>query len=366
MRSKMKQKKKLDNQLIVAIDFGGSMTKVIGGTSHQRRKIIAIEPTVIEIPKQYLEKVAEFNNQNQLWLVWDKKYYAVGMFAKTLSIENPRLTQQKTKTAIQKTLAAIYLLKKELNLSSQFYVDLSCVLPEEEESQKNWLETQLRKALSSFDTPAGTLNAELRNFMCRPEGAGIYINHSNKRGREIQGRTLAVLMMGYRNTSLILVSKGHLVKKATCKLGFSYFLESIITQTNGYSLEVLTCAVANYLETGQERSLRRILLDNEPEKELLELKEAIATSIEKFLTELKDWVDEQVPKPYRLEEIVFSGGTSDTLSGDLKRLWKNLDIYLHGGVILPKDIEAINAGNRFADIWIMWSYFNKVLNQQVS
>lgn len=355
----------MEQQLIVAIDFGGSMTKVIGGSSNKKRKIVAIEPTVINLSKEYLERITVLNfNKNQLWIGSEQKYYAVGMFAKTLSIENPRLTQQKTKTAIQKSLAAIYLLKEQLELPMQFRVALCCVLPEEEENQKDWLEEKLRKALKSFDTPAGTIQAELTNFMCRPEGAGIYMNHSNKRGAESSHRTIAVLMMGYRNTSIILVSKGHLVKKATCRLGFAYLLENVIAQTSGHNQDWLASAVANYIERGEDRYLREILCSNEPEKELLQLKEAIALSLQKFLTELKDWVDEQVPKSYQLKEIVLSGGTSDTLSSDLKRLWKNLEIYLHGGVILPKDIEAINVGNRFADIWIMWSYFIEQLRQK--
>ncbi|WP_219907695.1 ParM/StbA family protein [Aphanothece hegewaldii] len=343
----------------MAIDYGGSITKVIGGVSNRERRILAMPPDVIELPKTFLElhqgEIGTASPENKVWIAVNGKSYAVGMYARTLAIENPRLTQPKIATALSKTLAAIWVLKEQLRLSNTIRLDLCCVLPIGEYQDKDKLKRQLEKAFHEFETPSGQLKVELSEFNCKPEGAGVYMMHTRKRGVEAQQKILAVVMLGYRNTSVLVFRQGNLVDKATSPLGFARLLKNVIAQTSGQTLERLAPSVVQYLEGKDDSGLLSILLSDEPIEELAQLKNAIAIAQEKHQIELCGWLNEIIPR--LSEEIVLCGGTADTLQNYLFKLWNSQEIYLHGGVELPEDIKALKMGYRFADIWIMWDYF---------
>lgn len=347
------------NQLILAIDFGGSMTKAIGGSSFTERFALAMEPDVIELPRELLIDSPELNTahpENSAWIGIEGKSYAVGYYARCRSIANPMLAQPKINSAAAKTLAAVWVMKEKLALPSQIRLDLCCVLPSGEYEDRNQLEKQLRANLNAFETPTGKLIVRLETFNCKPEGAGIFLYHgAKKREQNLPQDDLAVVMLGYRNLSLMVFERGNRSLSQTSELGSARLVKNVIAQTSGQNLERLAPAVAQYLEDNSDAPLHSVLRSNQPQVELAQIKQAIALARQQYEIEVGNWLLEVIPRP--ISEIVLCGGTADTFRQYLLEMLEGKKVYLHAQVELPKDVKALGLGNRFGDVWVMWDYF---------
>lgn len=344
--------------MVMAIDFGGSSTKVIGAGGESARKALVMEPDAIELPRELVEEpgFGKVAIEDRAWVTVNGKYHAVGEHARALSRANPRLNSPKVETGVCKTLAATWALARYGRLPSSSRLRLCCVLPPGEYEDRERFRVKLESALSSFETPTGRLNVTLEEFNCKPEGAGVYMNHARLRGKELSGE-VSTVMLGYRNASVMNFRKGKLNSSATSRLGFSRLLDGVVSRTSGYGREEIAPGVARYLETGREEYLKVILLSDEPDAELERLKEAIALAGKKYERELSDWLKENVSRGSG--EVLACGGTADYLKKSLYERFEGKELYLHGGVELPPDIAALGMGNRFADIWIMWDYFSR-------
>ncbi|MGH2415413.1 MAG: ParM/StbA family protein, partial [Microcystaceae cyanobacterium] len=119
----------------------------------------------------------------------------------------------------------------------------------------------------------------------------------------------------------------------------------------------LSPAIAQYLEQNTDVPLHSLLRSNEPQQELNQLKRAIALSQRQYEVEIGNWLKEMLPRT--VTEIILGGGTADTFKACLFEMLAGKSLYLHAQVELPEDVKAMNMGNRFGDVWVMWDYFIK-------
>nr|ADN18501.1 conserved hypothetical protein [Gloeothece verrucosa PCC 7822] len=350
--------------LVMAIDFGGSSTKIIGGRSFKQRSCFVMEPYVSELPKQLLRENNSLTSalpKDRAWVAIDDRYTAVGYLAQLLTTANPMLSQLKLLSAVEKVAAAVWVLKEQFKLPNQIRLALVALLPPGEYSNKQTLEERLRESLSSYMTPGGEMQVELSLFDCKPEGAGIFMHHKGKRGASnINQGIMSVLPLGYRNASALVFNRGNIADFTTSDLGFASMLKGIIRSTSGQTLERLSEPVAQWRIQQTDSVLKKILLSDDEEEELETLKEAIAIQHQKYTTDLFKWLSEVLPK--NLDEVVLCGGTADYLRREMVEFFGAQKVYLHANVNLPDDIKSLNMENRWADVWCIWDYFLPTVN----
>lgn len=193
----------------VAIDLGSSATKIV--YQHHGLADLWLPPEVIEINESQLEKIqAGFGEmtvkpQNALWVETDGKYYAVGTLAKTLG-GVPSLEIPKVQKALYKILGVLGLLANEPSVS------LACLLPLEEYWQDGeQLKASLQKSVATFTCSGKTHRLSLKPYLLLPEGYGLFMGLGQKRAKQsvdIRESTVAVVMMGHRNLTVLMFEPG--------------------------------------------------------------------------------------------------------------------------------------------------------------
>ncbi len=356
-------RKEKERGLILAMDFGGSSTKCIGGTSFEKRFVIAMEPEVIEFPASLSRprgEVGEADPKDRAWIELGGKYYAVGYLAQYRFAAHPQLSRLKVETAVYKVLAAVWVMAEKFKLGTQMKLALYCVLPPGESKNKEWLYSQLKEALREFVTQSGLMSVELVNFDCKAEGSGLFMLHRAKRGNEaIRSLVLAVVMLGYRNASVLACYRGSVGESVSADLGFVKLAAEVQQQTSGYQKESLATAIATAGDSNNEVPLKRLLRHRSTEQqqeELAQLRQAISDARQTYTIKLRDWLSEALPP--QVEELVFCGGTSDYLKTELMAMFPQLSLYFHAQVELPADVRGLKMGHRFADIWCLWDCFS--------
>lgn len=357
----MVRKKK--ETLLLVLDFGGSATKIIGGLTGTEREAVAMNPEICEMPKETLQSKTiggiKGARQNRAWVGVSDKYYAVGYLAKSY-LATPQLKPLKASLAIPKILSACWVMAELFNLGNRFNLSLACFLPPGEYEDKAEFKKELSSALSEFETPDGIFKISLKDFDCKPEGSGVFMEHWRLEKETALNALCVNLMFGYRNASAVLVERGNVGKFQTTDLGFIQMVESVQQKTSGYTIEKLTKAIAQWDGT-DDNCLMSLLRQETKEAKVIELdnlKSQIQIARIEYLSRLKNWLREVVPKD--VEQIVISGGTADYLKPDLKEWAKTVSpvtLFWHGGVKLPEDIQAVGLGNRMADVWVLWHYF---------
>lgn len=358
-----------DALLNLSVDLGGSCTKLIGGVNFEKRVALTMEPNLAQVPQEILNNVMGLENANledRVWVEVEGKTYAVGYLANALTVTNPQLTALKSTMAIPKILGAVWVLKEKLQLSNYLSLNLSCLLPPGEINDREKLRTELQRVFNQgIDTPTGKLTPKLSYYSCLAEGSGIYLLHRAKKGKElVNSAIVAVIMLGYRNASVMVFRRGIVNEHQTTELGYVRLIKGMVKQLSGQTIEKLTPAIAQYRKTGSERYLHSILLSSDKHEELGQIKQVLEISQKSYEFDLLNWLCEVLP--IDVEEVVLCGGTSDdpSIKAKLFEHFEDKRIYLHAQVELPADVQARELGNRFGDVWCLWDYMNLQLSQQ--
>lgn len=332
------KKKKLN----VSIDLGGSCTKIIGGFGFEERVALTMEPNLAKVPKEILNNQMGLENANvedRVWIEVEGVNYGVGYLAKVLTVTNPQLTALKSTMAIPKIIGAIWVLKEKLNLSNDLRINLSCLLPPGEIHDREKLENQLHEVFSKpINTPTGKLSLKLNYYSCLAEGSGIYLLHRAKKGKELMNASIvAVLMLGYRNASIMVFRKGIIKEYETNELGYVRLIKGMVKQLSGQTIERLTPAIAQYRETGAERYLHSALVTSDKAEEIAQILEVLEVTQKTYEFELLNWLSEALPTD--IEEVVLCGGTSDDpiIRETLLEHFDDKRVYFHAQVELPAD-----------------------------
>ncbi|BAY95219.1 MULTISPECIES: ParM/StbA family protein [unclassified Tolypothrix] len=356
--------------VIIALDFGGSGTKGIyslyGGSEAYS---MFMEPEVGDITQDSIKTheqnlMGDTDPENRAWVSVNGQTKAVGYLAQNKYYANAGLVELKYERAIYKTLAAIWVIKERLRLPLKIRIALSVLLPPGEFKNKVEFEQLLRTYSADYLASGVTMQVECVMFKCLPEGAGIYLSHQRRMGEVLKQKVCVVVMVGFRNTSVLISYRGIVSKEGkTSDLGMVRMLEKVVTATSGQTVERLTGAIAQAGSEIDTRPLVRVLRSRSREgrtSELTTIVNAIRIARYEYVTALTSWLDQVVPLD--VEEILFCGGTADYIKKELNSHYPATPC-IFTGVSVPKTLDKHCLASRLADVYGAFLYFDERVKQ---
>ncbi|MDY7008549.1 MAG: ParM/StbA family protein [Cyanobacteriota bacterium] len=353
-------------RVFLAADFGGIGTKAFYVSSEsQKVKSIFMGPEIAEVDTESLNRfqessITENNAEYRAWCGFQGSYRAVGALAENYFSASSLLKPLKYEQAIFKVLALLWVIKVKCNLPSNFRISLSLLIPPGEYDDRSVLEKILRQTSVAFDTPSGVMSVEMDEFDCQPEGKGILVGLSKVPGLAIKTDTVSLVMIGYRNASLIVLRKGEAIKKITSDLGMNTMVNLVKSRSSQNTpLSTLVPAIVEAGNDAKAEALTYLIRTSFvalKEHELHQLQEAILSSRKEYSSILLTWINENVP--LSKQWIAYCGGTAQYLRLELddfavKQGW---DTIWHGGNIkIPSELDPLQLKMRLNDIFI---YFN--------
>ncbi len=368
MSKNTQQKNNSSPLLILALDFGGSATKGIYCTLKQNQTAsLVMEPEVVKI---YLDSVATSilgatEPENAAWVNYMGETFAVGYLAKSKYYANQGLQELKYERAIAKTLAFVWAISEKLQLGQKFRLALICLLPPGEFENRDIFHRNLQAILSGFITPTGKIQVKLTEFKCLPEGAGIYLAYQKKLGQQIKTKTIGLVMVGYRNASVLISDKGIVAPDGkTSELGMIRLLEKVVARTSGQNASQLAPAVVaagSDISTTPLTKLLKSTININKRHELMQIQQAIKLARNEYAAVLTSWLDQVVPRSI-VSEILFCGGTADYVRRELNSHYNGTPCLWGVGADIPTQVDSFGLGSRLADVYSVFLYFS----QQVS
>ncbi len=354
--------------LVLSIDFGGSLTKAIASTDEWNPCTLCMEPEVIQIDEKSIDayqkqRLGQAQEIDRAWVYYNGCYYAVGYFAKRFAA-TPGLSELKYQRAIPKSLALIWVAHHRFNLKNRFNVAIACVLPPGERSDADIIEERMRIALSQYQTPSGELKVNLTQFNCKPEGGATYMMVLKNQKKSIQKKTVAIIMIGYRNASILISNRGEVGEFRTSDFGFVQLVDGVIQRTSGQTPDLLGKAIVQAGDEIDPKPLRRLTRSaNDADLEIEQLKNAIATSREEYFRKIENWMREYLPRD--LDEVILCGGTADYLAPEFKEFFGYTPIQWHGNIKVPDELNP-GLNSRLVDVYSLFIYFRSTLGLTLS
>ena len=405
--------------LLLAIDFGASATKALASLVGTPSDCITLSmsPHCVEVDDDSLLIDDPDFSEHQSWVTIEGKSYALGNLATTKFNSSLKVKPLKFTSAVQKACAVISIFAQKFQLPERFELSLTFVLPPAEWEHKQTIAARINAAVKNLVTPRGRIKIKLKSLSPFPEGMGLLL------GQELNLKeiaTIAVVMVGFRNTSIFMANYGSVNGSQTSDLGFHNLLKEIAGKT-GYRIEDLIEPVFNYTYFKQqiaqythqidnrERGLRDFsgfdyshrdrlkrelelfdckltecqveselvfnpLLKNSGEDRVAEVDMLIAV-IEKenitYSVRIEDWLNEMMPA--RADLILLGGGTVEYLNEDFKsflekKIIKNgrAKLHTHLAIDIPESIKLSSISKeRFADIYSLWYWINSRLKSDL-
>jgi hypothetical protein len=349
--------------LIIGLDFGSSSTKGCYKLEQGRgTSQFLMEPEVVRIARPTVEnymltRLGETLPENSVWVEVDDEFRAVGFLAQRFHGE-AGLRELKYERAVYKTLAAVWVVSQKLGIKGEIIkLSLCSVLPPSEYSDRNRFESKLKASLREFTVPTGILHVQLVNFLIRPEGTGIHIAYQYENRQTVLNSTVSILMLGYRNASLLSARRGEILPNYSSDYGFARFIEGVGQRVSGLNFRLATSAIAQAGFPPNINKLSSLLRSRTPQgrqEDLAILLDAIKIAREDYLEVLLSWLASQQPSDIDL--IILAGGTAKYFQSELIERIKDCQV-VFGTKNLPGAIIKENHDERFEDISELFRYF---------
>lgn len=394
------------SRLTIVCDHGTSLTKVLYriGRSGQP-KYLTMDTQMLKLNVDTVTNLLpnlEFSKpEHNAWLqLNDNSCYLVGRLAREYRASTS-IRSLKYESIVPRILAVVGAIAIKEKLSKQINLDLALLLPFGESSNNAELEKELRESISKFQFQTDNYQVELQRYRCRPEGYGIASNllklHHLKGDR---AQNFAILMFGYRNTSLLLFKDGtlSLSDSETTNLGFYNFSDLIIKKTSGLTREDIKSAIHTNRENiinyktalGEERLVTKIevgelLKSRNKERAKVEktkIETAISNSTREYWQLLESWMDEVLPTQKQLDKLIYTGGTSGFFRQELNdyfvakysdeqvsstlKIEQELLFELNLGKIESSRLRQQQLPLRFADAWGLFVDFARYTPTKLS
>ena len=383
--------------LLVCYDPGTSLSKILYRVGRGKIKYMTMEAPLLKLPPSSANSLPTSSGlgkpEDNAWvrLVADGVVYVIGRLAKEYRA-SVRIKKLKYESLVPKILAAVAAIAIAEGLKLEFDLNLAVLLPFGEYGNQKELEADFREAIKSFWFQGVRYQVNLKDYCCRVEGYGIVTNHLKAQGKEqFQRQTMAYLMFGYRNTSLLLFRKGTLSsgESSTTQLGFHNMSDWIAAKSPGLSRDEVLCAIYT-LELGfynpkkamrdcrqvTEISVDDLVKSTDPDKVAAEkevISAAILTAMGEYWGLLENWLDEVLPPLRQLDGVVCCGGTLEFFKDKIPEYFSRLNPSLKLSLTETSQRELVAALNleqygqkafkeqnlalRFADVWGLFVQF---------
>lgn len=357
---------------ILAVDFGGSSTKIFYQHRSAQPQFFTMPPEAIMATEDSLEQYGRTaagqmsQMQGQASFCWvqlldqkgqpdETKIGAVGHLGAQIALYNT-LNVAKNEKALYKLLGAVWVVQQRLieegyKIPDDFGVAVRCLLPSDE---TNFVGDFQRRVISAFEqgfmTPTGIIQPQLWSFDCKPEGLGVtrsflweYPEH----------RDAAVFMLGHRNATAVVIRGGEPKKFRTSNLGFRACLD-MLDGAHGVSAERLMAVVFEARLKDDFSPYYRVTSYSDPNLKIRagrELCQEFSKANHAYCARLKNWMDD-VLSDNEFTAIVFCGGGVNALGPLLDDYRPDLEHYFDYGIDIPDSIEVRPEYiNRLEDIY---------------
>ncbi|AFZ38084.1 hypothetical protein Sta7437_4626 (plasmid) [Stanieria cyanosphaera PCC 7437] len=380
------------SKLTIVCDHGTSLTKVLYRVGRNGQpKQLTMDAQLLKLDVNVVENLQQTSGfgkpEHNAWLqTKGNSCYLVGRLAREYRASTS-IKSLKYESIVPKILSVVGVIAVKENLSEQIKLDLALLLPLGESSNNSELEKELAEAIREFKFQGKTMGVDLQRYRCQPEGYGI-ASHLLKicSLESVQAQTFAVLMFGYRNTSLLLFKNGILSfdSSETTSLGFYNFSDRIIKKTSGLTREDIQSAIYTCRENiinhktalGEERLITKIVVEElvksrdkqRAEVEKARIETAINNSKIEYWQLLEGWLEEVIPTQRQLDRLIYTGGTSGFFRQELndylsvkysenvevsstEELERELQLELNLSKISSNRFKQQQLPLRFADAW---------------
>ena len=380
------------SNLIVSFDPGASLTKIVYELATEGQpRLMTMEPEMLKLPQSSIDAYMSSRKglessqpADEAWVSCAADDHTqctvVGFLARQFSA-SARLDKLKYETSIHKVLAVIGAIAcgcprsaiafgtaqsaiasgktqsaiagggalpiaQQNQLPNKFSLSLTSLLPYGEYQNRQAFEQQLRNALKDFRFRGQRLRVKLERFECLPEGAGLAMIRQRQNGKEwFNTQTIAVLMFGHRNTSVLLFERGKMTAGYTNGLGFHQMVKRVIERTSGQDATALTSAIyaAGSDITVDNPAIRALLKSRDPKNidyELQMIVNAITTAKAEYWSRLYDWLESTLPA---VNEVILSGGAALYLEQELQDCFPEISTYW--GTDLQQQVQKVLQNN---------------------
>ncbi|MBD2302246.1 ParM/StbA family protein [Nostoc sp. FACHB-190] len=312
--------------LTIAFDPGSSLSKIFYTLKSFQPELLLMEPEVAQVPVASLVAyesscVGSPAPENSAWVEYKGQYRAVGFLAQDRFYADLKLSEPKFELALYKTLALVGALVQKKSLPNGATINLGVLLPYGEYEDRKLFEQLVTEALAGFRFRGVEHSFELKSFLCRPEGFGL-ISRGRAPGSSLKECKIAVIMIGYRNISVLIMDRGMISQGITEDLGFNKLVGCVQRLVSGQKPLKLAAAISKAGSKISTKALTHLVRVQDPglrDTELSQIRSAVTTAREEYWISLTSWLRSRIPSD--VDEIIFAGGTAHYLSRELNNLF---------------------------------------------
>lgn len=326
--------------LILGFDPGSSLNKAIARVRGETTlQLVTTEPEIIAIPHDSFELFLSTRGtlgtphpKDDAWLTLKPKAQQVqvtGFLARQFQA-SMRLDLLKYETALYKVLSTVGAIAQDQDLPHRFTLSLAMLLPWNEYQNRHALESQLQAALKDFTFRNVRYRASLERFDCLPEGAGVAMMRLAQNGIDwFQRQILVILMLGHRNSSILICDRGKLASGSTANLGFSHVVEVVVQRSAGQSGYDLTPFIyrAGANPKPDDECITGLLKSTIVQNQMQEaqhLVKAIVAARSMTWTKLQDWLNANLPRT--ATHLIVAGGDALYFKPELQQKFDSMQI----------------------------------------
>ncbi|BAY41568.1 hypothetical protein NIES2111_59640 (plasmid) [Nostoc sp. NIES-2111] len=355
-------------RIAASFDLGGSHNRgIVQIYPEGVPRVIAMSPEVADVSKDSIAHSFGQVRLDSTWVGIGDEYYVLGALAKEAFFGTPALKELKFHYGLPKIAGLFWLASCQLGLNQPMEAFAQLLLPAGEIADGKDLGNTLKRKLNKgVKTPNGQLKVKLLNFSTSPEGSGIMSYRHRALGSEFDKKSIGLLMLGYRNASFLLSSKGNLAKFETTDLGMSWLVHQFVERTAvGLSKDDLRLALALVqAQNGKENALRSISRKATPtgvESDLKLFNSVLSPLVDDYCRALIRWVKNLAV----LDEVLICGGTAELVRAPLTQYFKSVGIPIvwNGEVQIPKGLDTQGLESRIADVWTAHISYIKMLDE---
>ena len=314
------------SSLAVYIDLGSSQTRVLWSHDGQDLKLVTYSsdcsPSLAEADG-LVEGISSF------WLSTPRTDpFVVGAEAADYPLANEIRERFKFEVAIPKILAGLHAAFVGSGASKTSALELCLLLPFNEHQSFSVLQKGLEKSAADFTCNGSHYCLNFQRIECLSEGSGI-LRHLTRKYPNFAGKTILTVMLGYRDSTLILSRGGREVLDVkSAKLGLLAFLKGIEKRVG--DIDRFRAAELFYRTGGRihARTCKSIARTTSKEMAAMDAKSIAdaARASKKFYQSSIDDFTQTVPLD-SIDYVFVGGGTAEVMRDYLEKLFGEDRVY---------------------------------------
>ncbi len=317
--------------LTIAVDPGGSFLRGFSTLDSFKPETVLMEPEVTLVTKQSIERyerdrVGSAAPENVAWVEYRGEYWAVGQLARKRFSASLQLKKLKFELALPKVLAIVGALAEKYDLPNGAVIRLGILFPCGEYQKRAAFKQLLTEALANFRFRGKECSFVLDIFICLPEGGGV-LTRGRAPGSSLKDQIVYVVMIGFRDVSILPVERGDMNNGYTEPRGMSNMIQAIKNGTGVLDTHKLLTAICKAGKGVNPKTLAELVENVAPaykDGEISLIRQAIIEAREEYWMMLSQWLRLQVPR--EADEIILAGGTANYFRPELNALFPHSQI----------------------------------------